>query len=184
LFIFCHQVVCYWLHTPYGLSTKASFSERSTKTRDYYGRERFGQHFFESGCFVNLPWLFDGIGIYQGMKAKNTTDFNMGGRDVPGWAAALSERATGESACVWSDFQAMHLLLACFCLGCSRPCVREHSCMDSTGNKMRKEADHYDAQTYVDWIAKRHAKSKSATAVRLFGSFIVIFLFAFYVEAR
>ena len=39
-----------------------------------------------------------GFGIYQGMKAKNTTDYNMGGRDVPGWACALSERATAESA--------------------------------------------------------------------------------------
>lgn len=36
--------------------------------------------------------------IYQGMKAKNATDYNMGGRDVPGWACALSERATAESA--------------------------------------------------------------------------------------
>ena len=39
-----------------------------------------------------------GFGLYQGMKVKNTTDLNMGGRAVPGWACALSERATAESA--------------------------------------------------------------------------------------
>ncbi len=126
-----------------------------------------------------------GFGIYQGMKAKNTTDFNMGGRDVPGWAAALSERATGESAWCLVGFPgyafAAGIVSIWVAVGLSLGNIFAWTVL---ANKMRKEADHYDAQTYVDWIAKRHAKSKSATAVRMFGSFIVIFLFAFYVEAQ
>lgn len=133
---------------------------------------------------VYLGFLM-GFGIYQGMKAKNTTDFNMGGRNVPGWAAALSERATGESAWCLVGFPgyafAAGLVSVWVAVGLALGNIVAWTVL---ANKMRKEADHYDAQTYVDWIAKRHAKSKSATAVRLFGSFIVIFLFAFYVEAQ
>jgi len=130
------------------------------------------------GCLV-------GFGIYQGLKAKNPTDYNMGGRVVPGWACALSERATAESAWCLVGFPgyayACGLVSAWVAVGLTLGNVVAWTVI---ANKMRKEADKYDAQTYVDWIAKRHHNSKSATALRLVGSFIVIFLFAFYVEAQ
>lgn len=125
------------------------------------------------------------LGMYQGRKAKSTADYNMGGRNVPGWAAALSERATGESAWCLVGFPgyafAAGLVSAWVAIGLALGNIVAWTVI---ANKMRKEAAHYDAQTYVDWIAKRHAKSRSATALRLAGSFIVIFLFAFYVEAQ
>jgi len=37
-------------------------------------------------------------GIYQGRKVKSDKDFAIAGRSLPGWVAALSERATGESS--------------------------------------------------------------------------------------
>lgn len=37
-------------------------------------------------------------GIYQGRKVKTGSDYSIAGRNLPGWAAALSERATGESS--------------------------------------------------------------------------------------
>ena len=37
-------------------------------------------------------------GIYQGRKVKNDADYAIAGRNLPGWVAALSERATGESS--------------------------------------------------------------------------------------
>ena len=37
-------------------------------------------------------------GLYQGRKVKNSADFAIAGRNLPGWVAALSERATGESS--------------------------------------------------------------------------------------
>ena len=144
-----------------------------------------------SNNVLNLTVLFTymvllmGVGIYQGRKAKTTTDFNMGGRNIPGWAAALSERATGESAWCLVGFPGF-----AFAAGVVSIWVAVGLFLGNVvawtvlANKMRKEAEKYDAQTYVDWVAKRHAKSKSATAVKLFGSFIVIFLFAFYVEAQ
>jgi len=34
-------------------------------------------------------------GIFQGRKVRTGDDFAIAGRKLPGWAAALSERATG-----------------------------------------------------------------------------------------
>ncbi len=126
-----------------------------------------------------------GFGIYQGMKAKSTSDYNMGGRNIPGWAAALSERATAESAWCLVGFPGFAytagLVTIWTALGLA---IGNIIAWTVIAKKMRKEAEKYDAQTYVDWIAKRHHKSKAATMVRLVGSFITIFLFAFYVEAQ
>ncbi len=126
-----------------------------------------------------------GFGIKQGLKVKTETDYNMGGRDIPGWVAALSERATGESAWCLVGFPgfayASGLVTVWTAIGLSLGNVIAWSAI---ANKMRAEADQYDAQTYVDWIAKRHGKSKSAHAARLIGAFIIIFMFTFYVEAQ
>lgn len=126
-----------------------------------------------------------GFGLYQGMKVKNTTDLNMGGRAVPGWACALSERATAESAWCLVGFPGFAygsgLVSIWVAIGLALGNIFAWTAL---ANRMRKEAAKYDAQTYVDWIVKRHAKSKAVTAIRLFGSFVVIFLFAFYVEAQ
>src|SRR5210317_184534 len=37
-------------------------------------------------------------GSYQGRKVTTEADYAIAGRKLPGWAAALSERATGESS--------------------------------------------------------------------------------------
>jgi Na+/proline symporter len=37
-------------------------------------------------------------GVYQGRKVKTGSGYSIAGRNLPGWAAALSERATGESS--------------------------------------------------------------------------------------
>ena len=37
-------------------------------------------------------------GVYQGRKVKTEGDYAIAGRKLPGWVAALSERATGESS--------------------------------------------------------------------------------------
>ena len=42
--------------------------------------------------------LLMGWGWYQGRKVKTASDFAIAGRKLPGWVAALSERATGESS--------------------------------------------------------------------------------------
>ena len=126
-----------------------------------------------------------GYGIYHGRNTKSSSDFNTGGRSVPGWVAALSERAAAESA--WTlvglpGFAFMFGLISIWvALGLLLGNILAWTVI---AKRMREEAEKYDAQTYVDWIAKRHAGSKAVTAVRVVGSFIVIFLFAFYIDAQ
>ncbi|HNS30974.1 MAG TPA: hypothetical protein PKL52_10635, partial [Tenuifilaceae bacterium] len=43
--------------------------------------------------FLLILW-----GIYQGQRVKTEADYAIAGRKLPGWVAALSERATGESS--------------------------------------------------------------------------------------
>ena len=47
---------------------------------------------------ISYMALIIGWGVYQGRKVKNSSDFAIAGRNLPGWVAALSERATGESS--------------------------------------------------------------------------------------
>ncbi|MBN2355282.1 sodium/proline symporter, partial [candidate division KSB1 bacterium] len=47
---------------------------------------------------VSYLTLLIAWGIYQGRKVKTEEDYAIAGRKLPGWVAALSERATGESA--------------------------------------------------------------------------------------
>lgn len=126
-----------------------------------------------------------GFGIRQGLKAKSSTDYNMGGRNIPGWVAALSERATGESAWCLVGFPgfayASGLVTVWTAVGLALGNIIAWSAI---ANKMRREAAEFDAQTYVDWVAKRHGNSKAAHAARLVGAFIIIFMFTFYVEAQ
>lgn len=126
-----------------------------------------------------------GYGVYEGRKTKTATDFNLGGRSVPGWVAGLSERAAAESAWTLVGLPG-YAFVAGFvsfwvALGLLIGNVLAWTVI---ARKMREEAEKYDAQTYVDWIAKRHKGSKSITAIRAVGSFIIIFLFAFYIDAQ
>ncbi len=126
-----------------------------------------------------------GYGIFHGRNTQSSSDFNLGGRSVPGWVAALSERAAAESA--WTlvglpGFAFMYGLISIWvALGLLLGNILAWTII---AKKMREEAEKYDAETYVDWIAKRHKGSKAVTAVRVVGSFIVIFLFAFYIDAQ
>ena len=38
------------------------------------------------------------LGLWEARKTKSQSDFVLGGKKLPGWMLALSERATGESA--------------------------------------------------------------------------------------
>ena len=48
--------------------------------------------------FILYLAIILGIGLYFARKKMCQADFHLGGKKIPGWALALSERATGESA--------------------------------------------------------------------------------------
>ena len=123
------------------------------------------------------------VGIYQGREVKSDADYQIGGRSIPGWAAALSERATAESAYCMLGFPgfayASGMLSIWPSIGLA---VGNILAWTVIARKMQSEAEKVEAITYIDWVAKRHSKLQKS--VRLIGSFIILFLFMFYVEAQ
>jgi len=122
-------------------------------------------------------------GLYQGRKVKTNADYAIAGRNLPGWAAALSERATGESS--WALLglpgaaYATGLTEIWTALGCVFGIITAWAAI---AWRLRDEAEKYSANTFIDYIAKRH--SDMGKWIRIVGSFTIVFFFFFYVGAQ
>ena len=122
-------------------------------------------------------------GFYQGRKVKTGTDFAIAGRKLPGWVAALSERATGESS--WALLglpgaaYATGLLEVWTAIGCVLGILFAWIFL---AWRLRDEAEKYEIETFTDYIAKRHGEV--GKWIRIAGSFTIVFFFFFYVGAQ
>ncbi len=123
------------------------------------------------------------LGFYQGRKVKTESDFAIAGRKLPGWVAALSERATGESS--WALLglpgaaYATGLLEVWTAIGCV---VGILIAWIFLAWHLRNEAEKYDVNTFTDYIAKRHGEV--GLWIRLIAGFTIVFFFFFYVGAQ
>lgn len=123
------------------------------------------------------------LGFYQGRKVKTGSDFAIAGRKLPGWIAALSERATGESS--WALLglpgaaYATGLLEIWTAIGCVLGILFAWIVL---AWRLRDEAEKYRAETFTDYIAKRHGEM--GKWLRITGSFTIVFFFFFYVGAQ
>ncbi len=122
-------------------------------------------------------------GMYQGRKVKTESDYAIAGRKLPGWAAALSERATGESS--WALLglpgaaYATGLTEIWTALGCVVGIITAWVVISW---RLRAEAEKYEVNTFMDFIAKRHGES--GKWLRIVGSTTIVFFFFFYVGAQ
>lgn len=122
-------------------------------------------------------------GIYQGKQVKTGSDFSIAGRKLPGWVAALSERATGESS--WALLglpgaaYATGLMEIWTAIGCVVGIIVAWVLLAS---RLRNEAEKYKADTFTDYIAKRHGEV--GKWIRVVGSLTIVFFFFFYVGAQ
>ena len=122
-------------------------------------------------------------GLYQGRKVKSNIDYAIAGRNLPGWVAALSERATGESS--WALLglpgaaYATGLTEIWTALGCVVGIVTTWALI---AWRLRDEAEHYQINTFTDYIAKRHGDM--GQGIRVVGSLTIVFFFFFYVGAQ
>ncbi|MBN2174565.1 MAG: sodium/proline symporter [Bacteroidales bacterium] len=122
-------------------------------------------------------------GIYQGRKVKTNADYAIAGRSLPGWAAALSERATGESS--WALLglpgaaYATGLTEIWTALGCVAGII---TAWWAIAWRLRDEAEKFEAETFTDYIAKKHVEI--GRWIRMVGSFTIVFFFFFYVGAQ
>ncbi len=122
-------------------------------------------------------------GLYQGRKVKTNIDYSIAGRNLPGWAAALSERATGESS--WALLglpgaaYATGLTEIWTALGCVVGIITAWALI---AWRLRDEAENYQINTFTDYIAKRHGDL--GQWIRVVGSLTIVFFFFFYVGAQ
>ncbi|MFO8130402.1 MAG: sodium/proline symporter [Bacteroidales bacterium] len=122
-------------------------------------------------------------GLYQGHKVKTDRDYAIAGRKLPGWAAALSERATGESS--WALLglpgaaYATGLTEVWTALGCVAGIITAWTVI---AWRLRDEAEKYDVNTFTEFISKRH--SDLSGWIRVVGSSTIVFFFFFYVGAQ
>lgn len=122
-------------------------------------------------------------GIYQGRKVKNSSDFAIAGRNLPGWVAALSERATGESS--WALLglpgaaYATGLMEVWTAIGCV---IGILTAWIFLAGRLRDEAAKYQTDTFTEYIAKKHGEA--GKWIQMVGSFTIVFFFFFYVGAQ
>ena len=133
--------------------------------------------------FVIYLALIMGVGIYFARKKMTQADFHLGGKKIPGWALALSERATGESA--WC---LLGLTGFAFAAGFSSVWIAVGCVAGITvswlwlAKEFRRERDKYDTLTLPDYLATKYASR--GTFIRWFSSLIIIFFFILYVAAQ
>ncbi len=122
-------------------------------------------------------------GIYKGRKVKSSKDFAIAGRNLKGWTAALSERATGESS--WALLglpgaaYATGLTEIWTAVGCVLGIIVAWSLISW---RLRNEAEKYDVNTFTEYIAKKHGELSKW--IKIVGSATLVFFFFFYVGAQ
>lgn len=122
-------------------------------------------------------------GIYQGRKVSNPSEYSIAGRNLPGWAAALSERATGESSWALLGLPgaafATGLTEIWTALGCVAGIITAWAAI---AWRLRDKADRCSADCFMDYIAGRH--SDMGKWIRAVGSMTIVFFFFLYVGAQ
>lgn len=122
-------------------------------------------------------------GIYQGRKVKSNEDFSIAGRSLPGWVAALSERATGESS--WALLGLPGLAYAAGLTGIWTAIGCVAGILTAWGIiawRLRDEAEKHQVTTFTDYISKRHVEV--GNWIRVVSSATIVFFFFFYVGAQ
>ena len=140
-----------------------------------------------STTFVLVAFVYLAVillyGFYQGRKVKTSSDFSIAGRKLPGWVASLSERATGESS--WALLglpgaaYATGLLEIWTAVGCVLGVIAAYLFLTE---RIRNQAEKYDAATFTDYLAKRF--SSQGQAIRIVSSLAIVLFFFFYVGAQ
>ncbi len=127
--------------------------------------------------------LIVALAVYFSLKARNRDDFVMGGRKIPGFALALSERAAGESSWLLLGLTGLAMtegLSAIWvALGCIMGILFIWWIM---ADKLRKLSVESGANTIASLFAARF--QSHAFSIRMISSLIIIFFFLFYIAAQ
>jgi len=123
------------------------------------------------------------IGAYFARRKLSQAEYHLGGKTLSGWALALSERSTGESA-----WLILGLTGAAFATGLPELWVA-FGCVGGIvvswlflARKFRAEADRYRVLTYIDYFATKYPRE--GTAIRLLAALTIVFFYVVYVYAQ
>jgi len=122
-------------------------------------------------------------GVFQGRKVKTGSDFTIAGRRLPGWIAALSERATGESS--WALLglpgaaYAMGITEIWTAAGCVAGIITAWAVL---AWRLRDEAEKYNVATFTEYLEVKHGET--GRILRIISSLAIVFFFFFYVGAQ
>ncbi len=122
-------------------------------------------------------------GLYQGRKVRNSCDYAIAGRNLPGWAAALSERATGESSWALLGLPGMAYATGLTEIWTALGCVIGIlTAWIGLAWRLRDEAEKYRVNTFSEYIARKHGEMERP--IRAVASLTIVFFFFFYVGAQ
>lgn len=123
------------------------------------------------------------IGIYFSKSIQTKSDFLLGGKKIPGWVLAFSERATGESAWLllgYTGFVFMTGLSGIWvAIGISIGIIFSWVFL---AKRFMKETEKYDVLTLSDYLAVRFGQK--ANVIRWLASLLIVGLMIFYIGAQ
>lgn len=133
--------------------------------------------------FIIYCLIIVGIGYYFSRKDMNQSDFLLGGKKIPGWTLAFSERATGESAWLLLGYTGF-----VFATGLSAVWVAVGIAIGIIfswlflAKKFMKETEKYQVLTLPDYLAKKFGEK--ATIIRWLASILIGSFLMFYLGAQ
>ncbi|MBR7798352.1 sodium/solute symporter [Agaribacter marinus] len=133
--------------------------------------------------FVVYCLLILAIGYYFSKRSKSHSDFLLGGKKLPGWTLAFSERATGESAWLLLGYTGF-----VFMTGLSGIWVAVGIAIGIIfawlflAKKFMSETDKYNVLTLPDYLAVRFGEK--AKIIRWLTSILIAGFLMFYVGAQ
>jgi sodium/proline symporter len=123
------------------------------------------------------------IGLWEAQRTKSQSDFVLGGKKLPGWMLALSERATGESAWLLLGLTGFIYATGLSGIWTGAGCLLGiTTAWVVLAKKFRREAEKFNTMTMPEYFAAKFP-SKSNT-IRVLSTTIIVFFFVFYVGAQ
>ncbi len=123
------------------------------------------------------------LGLWQALRTRSQSDFVLGGKKLPGWMLALSERATGESAWLLLGLSGFIYSTGLSGIWTGVGCLLGIStAWIVLARRFRSEAQKYNAMTMPEYFAAKFPEK--ARTIRVLSTTIIVFFFVFYVGAQ
>jgi len=123
------------------------------------------------------------ISVLSSRALSSQSEFLLGGQRIPGWAIAISERASGESAWLLLGLTGAALSVGLGEIWTVIGCVAGILFLwFFVGQRVREELSRTDAITVPELLAQRFGDP--GNTVRWLASLIIVFFFSFYVAAQ